>query len=32
MDPGTIENVYLYVKALSDAKMSPRRPARKAEG
>jgi mono/diheme cytochrome c family protein len=32
MDPGTIEKVYLYVKARSDAKMSPGRPARKAEG
>jgi hypothetical protein len=32
MDPGTIEKFYLYVKARSDAKMSPGRPARKAEG
>jgi mono/diheme cytochrome c family protein len=32
MDPGTIEKIYSYVKARSDAKMSPGRPARKAEG
>jgi mono/diheme cytochrome c family protein len=32
MDPGTIEKIYAYVKARSDAKMSPGRPARKAEG
>ena len=29
MDPGTIEKVYSYVKARSDGKMSPGRPARK---
>jgi mono/diheme cytochrome c family protein len=32
MDPPTIEKIYSYVKARSDAKMSPGRPARKAEG
>jgi mono/diheme cytochrome c family protein len=32
MDPGTIEKIYAYVKARSDAKMSPGRPARKVEG
>jgi mono/diheme cytochrome c family protein len=32
MDPGTIEKIYAYVKARSDGKMSPGRPARKAEG
>jgi len=32
MDPATIEKIYSYVKARSDAKMSPGRPARKAEG
>lgn len=32
MDPGTIEKIYSYVKARSDAKLSPGRPARKAEG
>ena len=32
MDPGTIEKIYSYVKARSDGKMSPGRPARKAEG
>ncbi len=32
MDPGTIEKIYSYVKARSDAKISPGRPARKAEG
>jgi mono/diheme cytochrome c family protein len=32
MDPGTIEKIYSYVKARSDAKMSPGRPARRAEG
>jgi mono/diheme cytochrome c family protein len=31
MDPGTIEKIYSYVKARSDARMSPGRPARKAE-
>jgi mono/diheme cytochrome c family protein len=31
MDPPTIEKIYAYVKARSDAKMSPGRPARKAE-
>jgi len=30
MDPQTIEKVYSYVKARSDGKMSPGRPARKA--
>jgi mono/diheme cytochrome c family protein len=30
MDPPTIEKIYAYVKARSDAKMSPGRPARKA--
>lgn len=30
--PGTIEKIYSYVKARSDGKMSPGRPARKAEG
>jgi mono/diheme cytochrome c family protein len=29
MDPPTIEKIYAYVKARSDAKMSPGRPARK---
>src|SRR3712207_5991822 len=29
MDPGTIEKIYAYVKARSDAKMSPGRPARR---
>ena len=29
MDPGTIEKIYSYVKARSDAKMAPGRPARK---
>jgi mono/diheme cytochrome c family protein len=29
MDPGTIEKIYGYVKARSDAKMAPGRPARK---
>ena len=29
MDPGTIDKIYSYVKARSDAKMSPGRPARK---
>ena len=29
MDPGTIEKIYTYVKARSDAKMAPGRPARK---
>ena len=32
MDPATIEKIYAYVKARSDGKMSPGRPARKAEG
>jgi mono/diheme cytochrome c family protein len=32
MDPGTIEKIYSYVKARSAGKMSPGRPARKAEG
>lgn len=32
MDPPTIEKIYSYVKARSDGKMSPGRPARKAEG
>jgi mono/diheme cytochrome c family protein len=32
MDPGTIEKIYSYVKGRSDAKLSPGRPARKAEG
>ena len=32
MDPGTIEKIYSYVKARSEGKMSPGRPARKAEG
>ena len=32
MDPGTIEKIYSYVKARSDAKLSPGRPARKATG
>jgi mono/diheme cytochrome c family protein len=32
MDPGTIEKIYSYVKARSDAKLSPGRPARRAEG
>ena len=32
MDPGTIEKIYSYVKARSDGKMSPGRPARKADG
>jgi mono/diheme cytochrome c family protein len=32
MDPGTIEKIYAYVKARSDSKMSPGRPARKADG
>jgi mono/diheme cytochrome c family protein len=32
MDPGTIEKIYSYVKARSDAKLSPGRPARKAQG
>jgi mono/diheme cytochrome c family protein len=32
MDPGTIEKIYSYVKARSDSKMSPGRPARRAEG
>jgi mono/diheme cytochrome c family protein len=32
MDPGTIEKIYSYVKARSDAKLSPGRPARKAAG
>ena len=32
MDPGTIEKIYSYVKARSDAKVSPGRPARKAAG
>jgi mono/diheme cytochrome c family protein len=32
MDPGTIEEIYSYVKARSDAKLSPGRPARKAQG
>jgi len=31
MDPPTIEKIYAYVKARSDAKISPGRPARKAE-
>ena len=31
MDPGTIEKIYSYVKARSDAKMAPGRPAVKAE-
>lgn len=30
MEPATIEKIYLYVKARSDAKMAPGRPARKA--
>ena len=29
MEPGTIEKIYSYVKARSDAKMSPGRPARR---
>jgi hypothetical protein len=29
MDPPTIEKIYSYVKARSDGKMSPGRPARK---
>ena len=29
MDPGTIEKIYTYVKARSDAKMAPGRPARR---
>ena len=29
MDPGTIEKIYSYVKARSDAKMAPGRPARR---
>ena len=29
MDPGTIEKIYAYVKARSDAKMAPGRPARR---
>ncbi len=29
MDPGTIEKIYSYVKARSDGKMAPGRPARK---
>jgi mono/diheme cytochrome c family protein len=32
MDPGTIEKIYSYVKARSDATVSPGRPARRAEG
>jgi mono/diheme cytochrome c family protein len=32
MDPGTIEKIYSYVKARSDAKMAPGRPARKTQG
>ena len=32
MDPATIEKIYAYVKARSDGKMSPGRPARKVEG
>lgn len=32
MDPGTIEKIYSYVKARSDAKISPGRPARRAAG
>jgi mono/diheme cytochrome c family protein len=32
MDPGTIEKIYSYVKARSEGRMSPGRPARKAEG
>jgi mono/diheme cytochrome c family protein len=32
MDPGTIEKIYSYVKARSDAKLSPGRPARRAAG
>jgi mono/diheme cytochrome c family protein len=32
MDPAPIEKIYAYVKARSDGKMSPGRPARKAEG
>jgi len=32
MDPGTIQKIYSYVKARSDGKISPGRPARKAEG
>jgi mono/diheme cytochrome c family protein len=32
MDPATIEKIYAYVKARSDGKMSPGRPARRAEG
>jgi mono/diheme cytochrome c family protein len=32
MDPATIEKIYAYVKARSDGKMSPGRPARKAAG
>jgi mono/diheme cytochrome c family protein len=32
MDPGTIEKIYAYVKARSDGKMAPGRPARKSEG
>jgi mono/diheme cytochrome c family protein len=31
MDPPTIEKIYAYVKARSDAKMSPGRPARRSE-
>lgn len=32
MDPGTIEKIYAYVKARSDGKMAPGRPARRSGG